>query len=41
MEKYYYWRFICIDWKTKKKRFEIKDNKIRAYYGHTIPMKNS
>ena len=25
--------------KSKKKRFEIKDNKIRAYYGHTLPMK--
>ena len=39
------WKDITIDdlyvliEKSKKKRFEIKDNKIRAYYGHTIPMK--
>lgn len=39
------WKNITIDdlyvliEKSKKKRFEIKDNKIRAYYGHTIPMK--
>ena len=24
---------------SEKKRFEIKDGKIRAYYGHSIPMK--
>lgn len=30
--------YVLIE-KSKKKRFEIKDNKIRAYYGHTIPMK--
>lgn len=39
------WKDITIDdlyiliEKSKKKRFEINDNKIRACYGHTIPMK--
>ena len=31
--------FYDIIEQSEKKRFEIKDGKIRAYYGHSIPMK--
>lgn len=31
--------FLRIIAQSEKKRFEIKDGKIRAYYGHSIPMK--
>lgn len=39
------WKDICKNdlevmlEKSEKKRYEISDNKIKAYYGHSIPMK--